>query len=147
LSGIVCATRGGAGSRAVQQQAITYASERGSGLVFLYVIDLTRMSPAEEILKPAVREELQWLGRTLLRIAQKRATKSQIDSEVVIRDGAVFEEISRFLKERSAELLLLGAPRGTTANIAGDDVIEQLAEDIQSETGVEVEIVRPEGSK
>ena len=146
MGGIVCATRGGAGSRAVQQQAIKYANERQSELVFLYVIDLTRMSPAEEILRPAVREELQWLGRTLLRIAQKRATKSQIDSEVVIRDGAVFEEICRFLKEQSSDLLLLGAPRGTTANIAGDDVIEQLAEEIHSETGVEVEIVRPEDS-
>ena len=95
-------------------------------------------------MKPAVHAELQWLGRTLLRIAQKRATKSQIDSEVVIRDGAVLDEICRFLKERSADLLLLGAPRGTTANIPGDDVIEMFAGEIHSKTGVEVEIVRPE---
>lgn len=141
---IVCATRGGAGSRAVQQRAIAHAAEHGSDLVFLYVIDLTGMSPAEKVLKPAVRSELMWLGRTLLRIAQKRSTDSHVESEIVIREGSVQEEICRFVKERSANLLFLGAPRGTTANIPGDDVIERFAEKIHEETGVEVEIVRPE---
>jgi nucleotide-binding universal stress UspA family protein len=77
-------------------------------------------------------------------IARRRADNSQVASEVVIREGIVREEIIRFVNERSAELLLLGAPRGTTDTLFGDDIIEQYARSIQEETGVLVEVVRPE---
>ncbi len=77
-------------------------------------------------------------------IARGRADNSQVASEIVIREGIVREEIVRFINERSAELLLMGAPRGTTDTLFGDDVIEQYAKSIQEETGVLVEVVRPE---
>jgi len=144
MGNIVCATRGGAGSRAVQQAAITCARERGSGLVFLFVIDTSSVESEEADLVAAVREELHFLGQTLLRIAKKRAANYQVKAEIVVRDGEVRDQISKFLDERSAELLLLGAPRGTTDTTFGDDVIEQFAEAIHRDTGVEVEIIRPE---
>ena len=65
------------------------------------------------------------------------------DSEIVIREGPVQDEICRFITEREAELLLIGAPRGTTAVIFGDDKVEQFAADIEKTTGIPVEIVRP----
>ena len=145
MAHIVCATRGGAGSRAVQEQAIAYALERESYLTFLYIIDISSMSEADEKLKPAVKDELYWIGYSLLRIAQRRAENAQIASEVIIREGQVQEEICRFLNERAATLLLLGAPRGTTTANFGDDAVEQLAEEIQNQSGVSVEIVRPPG--
>ena len=46
--------------------------------------------------------------------------------------------------DNETDLLMLGAPRGTTANVFGDDTIEQLAEAITKETAVPVEIVRPD---
>ncbi len=141
---IVCATRGGAGSRAVQEKAIQTARERECDLIFLYVIDTSSMNETNEKLKPAVRDELLWLGRTLLRIAQKRAENARIGSEIVIREGQVQDEICQYLKERSADLLLLGAPRGSTAATFGDDAVENLALAIRDASGVEVEIVRPE---
>jgi nucleotide-binding universal stress UspA family protein len=145
---IVCATRGGAGSRAVQDQAIRYAGQQSKKLTFLYVIDTSGLSEADETLREAVEIELDWLGRTLLHIAQKRAENAGIDSTVVIRKGQVISEICRFITEKSAELLLLGAPRGTTTTVIGDDHVEKLAERICDETGVSVEIVRPRtGSK
>lgn len=143
---IVCATRGGAGSRAVQMRAIQYAAERSASLVFLFVIDMSNLDRADENLRSAMREELTWLGRTLLLIARRRADNSQVASEIVIREGSVREEIVKFISERSAELLLLGAPRGTTDTLFGDDVIEQYASSIQEETGVLVEVVRPESA-
>ncbi|VAW33468.1 hypothetical protein MNBD_CHLOROFLEXI01-752 [hydrothermal vent metagenome] len=54
------------------------------------------------------------------------------------------DEIARFVQETDAELLVLGAPRGTTANVFGDDAIERLAEGIQQQTNVKVEIARPD---
>jgi hypothetical protein len=143
MANIVCATRGGAGSRAVQQAAITYAREKGSELVFLFVIDTSSVEGEEEELVSAVRDELYFLGQTLLRIAKKRAANYHVAAEIVVRQGMVREQITGFLAESGAELLLLGAPRGTSDAIFGDDVIEQFAEAICRDTGVEVEIIRP----
>lgn len=143
MGNIVCATRGGAGSRAVQQAAVTYARERGTGLVFLFVIDTGSVEQEEAELVAAVHDELLFLGQTLLRIAKKRAANYQVAAEIIVRDGRVKEQITKFLDESSAELLLLGAPRGTTDTTFGDDVIEQFAESIHRDTGVEVEIIRP----
>ena len=143
MGNIVCATRGGAGSRAVQQAAVTYARERGTGLVFLFVIDTGSVEQEDAELVAAVHDELLFLGQTLLRIAKKRAANYQVAAEIIVRDGRVKEQITKFLDESSAELLLLGAPRGTTDTTFGDDVIEQFAESIHRDTGVEVEIIRP----
>ena len=141
---IVCATRGGAGSRMAQLKAINYAKIRKKQLIFLYVVDISSESDKEEGLRLAVRDELYWLGRTLLRIAQKRAEQAAISSQVVIREGLVNDEIVDFLDKQSADLLILGAPRGTTPTRFGDDSVELFAQSIQNQSGVEVEIVRPE---
>lgn len=143
MGSIVCATRGGASSRAVQQAAISYAREKGSELVFLFVIDTGSVEKEEEQLVTAVHDELYFLGQTLLRIAKKRAANFQVAAEIVVRDGRVKDQITKFLEDSSAELLLLGAPHGTTDTIFGDDVIERFAEAIHRDTGVPVEIIRP----
>jgi hypothetical protein len=107
---IVCATRGGEGSRAVKERAIEHALAHDCALVFLFVIDaeaIEEEGPAAggRALDSALRRELRWIGRVLLE--------------------------------------LLGAPRGTTANVFGDDAIERFAEEIASISGVEVEVARP----
>jgi hypothetical protein len=40
--------------------------------------------------------------------------------------------------------VLLGAPRGTTADVFGDDPVERLADEISGKAGIDVEIVRPD---
>jgi nucleotide-binding universal stress UspA family protein len=144
---IVCATRGGAGSRAAQLQAIKYAYESGAQLIFLYVSDARSVSGVDDALLPAIQAELDWLGKALLRVAQIRAQGAGVASEIALKKGDIYEEISRVLAEKSADLLLLGAPRGTSVQIFGDDAIEHLAASIQERTGVQVEIARPEENK
>ena len=141
---IVCATRGGEGSRAVQKAAIDHAKASGNPLVFLYITDPHSLGEYDESLVPYVREELEWMGETLLRTAQRRADSSELISEVRVRQGNIQEEICRFLKDSQASLLLLGAPRGTTANVFGDDAVERVAQQIMDDTGVKVEVIRPE---
>jgi nucleotide-binding universal stress UspA family protein len=143
MATIVCATRGGEGSRAVQLEAIKRAKETGQSLVFLYVTDLAGLGRVDETLAPAVREELNWLGKALLRIAQQRAGAAHLQAQLVIREGNLQEEIGRFLQESKATLLLLGAPRGASSTIFGDDAVERFARAIQEKTGVPVEVVRP----
>jgi len=141
--GIVCGTRGGEGSRVVQMEGIRLAAQSGKPLIFIYVVDTAVMAEIDEGLITAVHDELLWMGKTLLRIAQRRAGAANLDAQLIIREGNVREEISRFLRESEADMLLLGAPRGTTANIFGDDAIERFAVTIQEESAVDVQIVYP----
>lgn len=144
---IVCATRGGEGSRAVQLVAIERAKQSGKDLVFLFVADSTMQGRAEETLQTAVRDELIWMGNVMLQIARLRAGAENIAVRLVVKVGGVREEIARFLHDTQAELLLLGAPRGTSTTVFGDDAIEQFAHSIQEATGVKVEVIRPEEVK
>ncbi len=144
MSKIVCATRGGEGSRAVQMAAIEEAQSSGRSLVFLYITASDSVTQANMTLQTAVSAELSWIGQALLRIAQKRANAAGINAELVIRKGQVREEIVSYLQETDADLMLLGAPRGTTLHIIGDDVIERFAQFIESSTGVPTKVIRPE---
>ena len=143
MSSIVCATRGGQGSRAVQLEAIEIARETGERLIFLYVVNLSAVEDHEEVLVGAIRSEFHWLGRVLLHVARQRAERAGVEAEIAIREGDVTEEIERFLEQSDARLLLLGAPRGTTPRIFGDDAIEKFAQTIEQDTGVKVEVARP----
>jgi nucleotide-binding universal stress UspA family protein len=145
MGNIVCATRGGEGSRAAQMAAIEHAKVNDMSLTFLYVVDPNSLeNNVDDTLHQALLAELTWMGEVLLRIAQKRADAAYLGTEVRIRRGSVREEIVRFVKEVQADLLVLGAPRGTTANVFGDDAIERLAASITQQTAVPVEIIRPE---
>ena len=145
MGSIVCATRGGEGSRASQMAAIERAKATEKPLLFLYVVDPNSLDDdIDDSMKDALLAELNWMGETLLRIAQKRADAAYLGTEVKIRKGKVRDEIIRFVKDVDAELLMLGAPRGTTANVFGDDAIERLADDVHKETAVSVEIIRPD---
>ena len=141
---IVCATRGGEGSRAAQEMAIHQAQENQQKLIFMYVVDFKTLDDFDDSLLSPVRDELNWLGKSLLGIARNRASHAGVTAEIVIREGDVRLAIEEFLIESQAELLFLGAPRGTTANVFGDDAIEQFAQRIQDDTSVKVKIARPE---
>jgi hypothetical protein len=146
MNEIVCATRGGEGSRAVQLAAIKEAKETGNPLVFLYVAAPGSLSDVSPALETAVREELIWLGRALLFVAQKRAIDAGLEAETVIREGLVLDEICSYLTTNKVSDLLLGAPRGTTSQLFGDDPVERLGTEIHNRTGVKVKIIRPDKS-
>lgn len=144
MNEIICATRGGEGSRAVQLAAIERAKSSGKQLVFLYVVAPNSLGDVATPLQTAVREELVWMGKALLRTAQQRAHAAGLDVKMEIREGRVQDEICNYIAATQASLLLLGAPRGSTANVFGDDLVERFAENIHQTTNIPVEIVRPE---
>lgn len=144
MGSIVCATRGGEGSRAAQEAAIRYAQDKQQELIFIYVVDFDTLDEFDDSLLPSVRQELTWLGQSLLRIARRRAEQAGVTAQIIILEGEVQRVIEEFLQETHAEVLVLGAPRGTTANVFGDDAIEQFAQTIEKDTRVRTEIARPE---
>jgi len=144
MNDIVCATRGGAGSRAVQLAAIELAQRTGNPLVFLYVASPGTLDEVTPVLQASVRDELIWLGKALLFVAAKRAHDAGLNAATVTRVGNVQDEICSYLTEHRASILLLGAPRGTTAELSGEDVVQMFANRIYENSGVEVKIIRPE---
>lgn len=140
---IVCATRGGEGSRAAQLAAIAKAKESAEPLIFLFVVDPKSLNQVDESLETAVSRELSWMGQTLLQIAKRRAQEAGIEAECTLQHGNVQDEIGLFIQAQEASLLILGTSRGATANVFGDDAVEQFARSIETETGVKVEVVHP----
>lgn len=143
---IVCAIRGGQGSLAVRRRAIAIARETGSSIIFLSVVDASALAEEGSPLEAALHAELTWMSRVLGGIARQHAENELVPADVVIRVGRVHEEIVDYLRATTPDLFLLGAPRGTTANVFGDDAVEAFALSLQEETGVRVVIARPEES-
>ena len=115
-------------------------------MVFLYVASPGSLTDVSPVLESAVRDELIWLGKALLYVAEKRARDTGLEVETIIRQGLVLDEICSYLNAHKASNLLLGAPRGTTSELFGDDPVERLATNIHKRTGVDVEVIRPEDS-
>jgi nucleotide-binding universal stress UspA family protein len=141
---IVCATRGGEGSRVLQLEAVERAQHSKAILLFIYVVNHRELGDLEAGQIPDVEAELTWLGETLLLLAQNRALEVGVSAEIALLTGSPLTEIANHARTRAADLIMLGAPRGTTANVFGDDEIERAAKWLSEETQIQVEIVRPE---
>ncbi|MCA9996417.1 MAG: universal stress protein [Anaerolineales bacterium] len=144
MRNLVCATRGGEGSRAAQLAAIAQAKAENAALTFLYVVDPHSLRGVDDSLETAVSAELHWMGQTLLRIAQNRAHAAGLSTEISLRHGRTTDQICQFLQDTHADLLILGTPRGTTANVFGDDAIEQFATAVEQQTNVPVKLIHPD---
>lgn len=140
MSDIVCAIRGGVGSRAVQNVAIREALASDAELVFVYVIDRRVLAACEATIQPSVRNELYWMGKTLVRTAVARAQAAGLSRVTwAIREGDVREEIARAVSAHPTGRLLIGATRRDTAD--SSDAAADFAAWVQATTGVAVEIV------
>jgi nucleotide-binding universal stress UspA family protein len=139
---IVCATRGGAASRRVQEEAIALAKESGADLVFLYVADSAACRGMPQELAPVVADELTRLGRSLLHIAHVRARERGIEAGMVARCGQVRQTIVDFVVETGADALIIGAPHAKSATPQfGDEGIRAFAREVAEATGAQVVIV------
>ncbi len=137
---IICAIRAGEGSRAVQNAAISAAQRRNGGLVFLYVIDHRILEVSDDSVRPSVRSELYWMGRTLVRIAVARAQAAGLrDACWAIREGDVGEEIARAVVENGAQVLFMGASRQAASGRPNSAA--SLADRLRTTTGVAVDVV------
>jgi nucleotide-binding universal stress UspA family protein len=145
LATIVCAVRGGEASRATQDYAVRLARSRQARLLFFYTVDPAEVPPIHESEARGILEEMVWLGRVLLRMAQRRAERHGVSAEVVLGRGPLRTAVEELLRREPAELLIMGAPRheSTGALFAGEGV-NDYAQSLEEATGVKVQIVRPD---
>jgi nucleotide-binding universal stress UspA family protein len=141
---IVCATRGGEASRRTQERAVALAKERGDELVFLCVFDPAFAGNLSPALSEAVVQEQEWLGRTLMNVAQARARKQGVDAHAVVRRGPVVGNIEGFVRESCASTLVIGEPKVDSAlDTFRLDNVQSCADQMVDKTGIEVVVVTP----
>ena len=139
---IVCATRGGEVSRRTQERAVALAKERDAELIFLCVVDPGFAGPVDKALTATLADELQWLGRALLSVAQARAREQGVVARTAVRCGPAWQNIEEYVRQVDADALVIGAPRsGSTPRAFGSGDVHHLAETINEATGVEVVVV------
>jgi nucleotide-binding universal stress UspA family protein len=141
---IVCATRGGEAGRRTQERAIALAKERGAELIFLCVFDPSFAGDLNKALSAAVEEEQQWLGRTLMGVAQARAREQGVEAGAVVLGGAILDSIEAFLCESGASTLVIGEAKTDSALSAfRHGTIQSCATHVEQNTSVEVIVVTP----
>lgn len=139
---VVCATQGGEASRRTQERAIDLAKEQGAELIFLYVVDPSFVGPVDASLVEPLKDEMAWLGRALLRIAQGRAHKQGVTAQEVVLHGTVQQSIKDYLHQVGAGTLVIGMPRtGGAPQVFTPEGIQQFAQAVRDETDVEVVVV------
>ena len=141
---IVCATRGGETGRRTQERAIALAKERGTELIFLCVFDPNFAGSLSKALSAAVVEEQQWLGRSLVSVAQARAQQQGVEAGAVALSGVILDSIEEFLCESGASTLVIGEAKINSALSAfRHGMVQSCARHVEQNTGVEVVVVTP----
>lgn len=137
---ILCATRGGEGSQATQDRVIELAQERGDGLVFVFVVDITFLSQLAAPVVVDVESRLEAMGRFQLAMAQERAAAQGLQAGAVVRRGRLRAELIAAARELGATMIVLGRPLGQTA-VFETDTLQVFATGLEAETGIEVRLV------
>ena len=144
MSGIVCAIRGGPSSRATTAEAITLARKMTLPVHFLYVVNLDFLARTATSRVGVITEEMRQMGKSILSMAQARATEQGVMAQGVIRHGAVGEQIARLCHEMDADYLVLGRPEpDKEENVFTQVRLTQFIDRLEAETGAKV--ILPEG--
>ncbi len=142
MGAVVCATRGGEACRRTQERAIELAKEQNAALVFLYVADPNLVGPVDKPLLESLKSEMGRLGRSLLRIAQGRAQKAGLKSEMAVIHGPVQSSIIEYMRHAGAGTLVLGAPRsGAAPQEFSAQSISRFAQLVRQDANVDVVVV------
>jgi len=140
LGHIVCATRGGEGSEATVERAVSLARERGLALTFLYIVDVEFMKQAITARTSLATEELSKMGEFVMMTLVERAAEEGVAADYAIREGRFHDVLFAYLEEVGASTLVLGSPRATTSRLKLDR-LSGLAREMTEKLGVEVELV------
>lgn len=139
MSGIVCAIRGGPASQITINKAISVALETALPLHFIYVVNLDFLSHTASSRVRTITKEMRQMGDFILLVAQERARAQGINSQSVVRQGVVGEEIISMCKETGAAYVVLGQPQGQEEeNVFTHDKILEFRKKIEAESAAQV---------
>jgi hypothetical protein len=110
----------------------------------LYIVILDFLTRTATSRIGVIAEEMRQMGKSILSLAQARATEQGVMAQGVIRRGAVGEQISRLCHEIGADYLILGRPEPDKGeNVFTQARLTQFIERLEAETGAKV--ILPEG--
>ncbi len=141
MTTILSPTRGGEKSYPNQDYSIKLAKERGAKLVFLYVSDVQFPNQIASPVLIDVKAELEEMGEFLLAMAQERASKSDVEAEIVVRSGDFREVIEAMIPQFEITTLVLGSPDEKTA-ITTNDFLRQMSQELANTHNLDVCMVR-----
>ncbi len=144
MPGIVCAVRGGPGSHATVDKAISLATQKGLTIYFLYVVNLDFLNRSTITRIHTVEEEMREMGEFILLTAQSKAEAAGAAAQGVVRDGVVSDEIVKLSADLHADYVILGRPRREGAeNVFAHDQLARFVERIEKESGASVALTDP----
>jgi nucleotide-binding universal stress UspA family protein len=140
MAKILCATRGGEASYRAQDAASRIAGARGDELLFLYVVNIEFLDKTARAVRPDIVEaEMEKLGQFLLEMARERAAGQGVRAEVVLRHGALPEELAAVAIEHQVDCIVLGkSEEGGVYSLEG---LTSFAAELEAKTGSEVLIL------
>jgi len=142
MSGIVCAIRGGPGSRPTIDKAISLAAESDLRIYYLYVVNLDFLAHTQSSRIHSITEEMTQMGEFILLSAQATANARNVGAEGVVRQGDIGEEIVNLCLEVKADYVILGTPQvEREENIFNIQRLNTFRERLEGETGAQVVLV------
>lgn len=139
MSGIICAIRGGPSSQPTVHQAIETARQYNISIYFLYVVNLDFLEHSGQARLQVIKEEMQSMGETICMKAQIEAKRAGVESDIIVREGKVTEEIISASHEVDAQYVILGRPEGEDEkNVFSQERLSNFVELLEKETGAKV---------
>jgi len=137
---IVCATRGGEGSKPTVQRAISMARERGFRLTFLYIADLQFMKRTITGHARLAAEEMRKMGEFIMLTFVEKAQEQGVEADFAVRKARFRDGLLCYLEETQPAMLVLGSSKPGTACLDASS-LDKLVQEIEEQTGVPVELV------
>ena len=140
MSGIICAIRGGEGSRPTIKKGIEESLAGGTTLNFLFVVDVDFMKFSSSSRLDTLWEELDNMGEFILLAAQQKAIEQGVRAEAYVRHGKIMEEIIKLSAEIEADSVILGMPQPVEGEVSTFDLenLKTFAAAIEEKTNAKV---------
>ena len=123
---IICATRAGEHSRLVHNAAFEQPKETGDTIVFLHVIGGEVFEQHNAAMQQAIRDEVGWLVRTLVALAQQRTRAEDVEIRFEIREGSTPAQMLASVEANSATKMIMGDPRNGDESTFHGVTLEEL---------------------
>jgi nucleotide-binding universal stress UspA family protein len=111
MARIALATSAGAEARILHVAALRRADETGADLSVVHVISGSDYEAQPEELQDAIRDETEWLIRTMLHLAADRAGVDASNITIHVRTGDVTAELVDFARSTRPDSVMVGIPR------------------------------------
>jgi nucleotide-binding universal stress UspA family protein len=89
---------------------VRLAKETGETIYFLYVVNLDFLTHSSSSKTNHISKELHDMGEFILLSAQEQAAEAGVQTEGVIREGRVVEEVISYCAEQNPLYVILGQP-------------------------------------